>query len=190
MKKPTVRPRYDYGHEVPPLSRAVILNCARTIHDLVGYDLDKPFPILKFAEHVLPDLFPDFDWEIGKKDELGESFGVTYPHEHRIIIREDVYEAACDGNPFGRTVVAHECGHFLLHENVPMAMAKRSAANLPAYRSSEWQANAFAGALLMPAERIAVMNVADIASRYLVTSTAAKTQRDAVRKELARMGGR
>lgn len=44
---------------------------------------------------------------------------------------------------FSRMTVAHEVAHLLWHEKVPVSLARRRAGrDLPAYRTSEWQADA------------------------------------------------
>ena len=69
-----------------------------------------------------------------------------------------------NGYPRGRYFVAHELGHCLLHTDQLVRLAQMPKAQLAAlhwggqevaheaYRDTEWQANAFAGALLMPAQ--------------------------------------
>ena len=105
-------------------------------------------------------------------------FNETYPHRHIIRLREDVYEQAIAGDGFARMTLAHEVGHLLEHSDAPLAMARRPASDaVPAYRGSEWQANAFAGALLMPACRIVDMGEPSIASKYQVSITAATLQK-------------
>lgn len=178
---------HDYGWEVPPRSRRELLMHAHTIHEVLGYKGDSPFPILKLAEHVFYKVYEDYDFEVATEVELGDDLGKTFPDKHLIRIREDVYKAAVQGQGLARAVVAHECGHLLLHQNIPVAMARREATKeLPAYKSSEWQANAMAGALLMPASKIIDLSPAEIVERYGVSFSAAETQLRAVRKEVQR----
>ena len=60
---------------------------------------------------------------------------------------------------------------------------KQATKSAPAYRSSEWQANAFGGALLMPADKIIKLTPEQISALYNVTITAANTQLKAVKEK-------
>ena len=160
---------------------------AHVIHDLVGYKGNKPFPIVDFFEHGLSVLYGDqFDYEVVTSKELGEKFGETYPDKHLIRLREDVYNKAVDDDPFSRMTVAHEVGHLLLHEGIPRTLARKASRDIPAYKSSEWQANAFGGALLMPACKIIDLTPEEVSERYQVTIAAARIQCRAMGKEATR----
>ena len=56
-----------------------------------------------------------------------------------------------EGLPFSLTLMSillcHEMGHFLLHRDITFARARDE--DVPIYRDSEWQADTFAGALMM-----------------------------------------
>lgn len=187
MKKISFRDTHDYGVEVPPKSRMNLTMDAHAIHLLIGYKGDKPFPIAEFLERGLPVLYDDFELEVVTEGELGKKFGETYPDRHLIRLREDVYDQAASGDPFSRMTVAHEVGHLFEHEGVPRALARREASrSIPAYKSSEWQANAFAGALLMPACKIVDLSPEQVSEHYQVTITAAWTQCSAIAKEAKR----
>ncbi len=78
-----------------------------------------------------------------------------------ILLSEDWYQQLCDGHPRARYSVAHEFGHTVLHTNQLIRLAElnvasqvamhRGGSDHPPYMDTEWQANAFASALLMPA---------------------------------------
>ena len=175
---------HDYGVEVPPKSRMDLTKDAHAVHKLVGYKGDRPFPIVHFFELVLPLLYDDFDLEIVSTSDLGEKFGETYPDRHLIRLGEEIYDGAVGGDPFSRMTIAHEVGHLLEHEGVPRTLARNAASkSIPAYKSSEWQANAFAGALLMPASKILDLTPDKISEFFQVTKTAARTQCTAAAKE-------
>lgn len=70
------------------------------------------------------------------------------PQDSLIILREDVYEGAHEGNGRDRMTVAHEIGHLLMHKNIAFARAER--VEIRAFESSEWQAKCFSGELLSP----------------------------------------
>lgn len=183
MMIPLIKDQHDYGYEVPPCSRKQLVDHAHSIHKAVGYTGDGAFPILELVEFVFPAVYDDFNLEILPEAEMGDDFGLTFPDQHIIKLREDVYEAAASGHGFGRMVVAHESSHLLRHEKIPVSLARRKATKeIPSFRSSEWQANAMAGALLMPASKIIDMSVQEIIDKYKVTQAAAKTQLRKIRE--------
>lgn len=173
----------DRGFEVPPCSRLDLLLYADVIHSAVGYDGSAAFPILRFMEFILPQVYPDVACEVVPTGSLGDKFGETFPAEHLILLTQEVYDAAAAGDGFSRMTVAHEVAHLLWHEKVPISLArKRAGRELPAYRSSEWQANALAGALLMPIREVVRMEPYEVQEKYLVSATAARIQTVKARK--------
>lgn len=84
-----------------------------------------------------------------------------------IIASERTYEWLMQRHPRGAYFVAHELGHCILHTDqlVRLAMMPtnqqaafhRGRQSHEAYYDTEWQANAFASALLMPAGGIAAV---------------------------------
>lgn len=166
---------------VPPLSRFKVRGFAqqiRAIATAVGRGgAEARFDIVKFLDVIMPQLISDFVLEIVPKDEMGAAHGMTYPESHRIQIREDVYEGAANrGVGRDRQTMAHELGHYVLHSNVGLARAFADG-TVPRYRQSEWQADAFAGELLMDIRQIEGCNSpADLARRFGVSLEAATFQ--------------
>ncbi|WP_293824459.1 ImmA/IrrE family metallo-endopeptidase [uncultured Parolsenella sp.] len=184
MKKIDLADTHDYGVEVPPKSRRRLTLDAHLVHTAIEYRGDRSFPVIEFLECGLPLLFSDFEFEVLTKEEMGKKFGETYPDRHLVRLREDVYDGAVAGDPFSRMTAAHEIGPLFEHEGIPLALMRKEASrSVPAYKSSEWQANAFAGALLMPACKIVGLTAEEVSERYEVTITAAYTQRNAMLKE-------
>ena len=103
----------------------------------------------------------------GNVIELEDSEGFTkYDSDRRIIeilASAKTYDWLEQDYPRGGYFVAHELGHCLLHTDQLVRLAQTPAAQQAAfhrgwqvtaheiYRDTEWQANAFASALLMPA---------------------------------------
>jgi hypothetical protein len=93
------------------------------------------------------------------------------PESHRleVLLSTGSYESLCRGYPRPRYTVAHELGHVLLHTGEIIRLGQldarsqaamhRGAKEHPAYRDTEWQANAFASALLMPVAAIHAMRL-------------------------------
>ncbi|WP_114192496.1 ImmA/IrrE family metallo-endopeptidase [Edaphovirga cremea] len=110
---------------------------------------------MEVIEFALPQLIPGFMFEAGDINDMGGTHGLTYPQENRLILREDIYEGALNGNGRDRMTAAHELGHLLLHKNIAFARAAPGV-NIRAFESSEWQAKCFSGELLVPATHSAV----------------------------------
>lgn len=184
MKLTSMLQHRDYGYEVPPCSRKDLILHAHSLHRTLGYKGNCAFQILELIELVFPKIYNDFHFCILTKSEMGNNFGLTYPDKHTICLREDVYNDAVAGHGFSRMVASHEACHQLRHENIPLSLARRKATReTPPYTSSEWQANAMAGALLMPASKIINMSVQEIIDTYQVSELAAQIQLEKVKGE-------
>ncbi len=107
------------------------------------------------------------------------------PWEHTIIVRQDVYDVACEGVRRDRFTLAHELGHYLLHPNPGLArQAPVARESIPVYRSSEWQADYFAGSLLMPIELVKTCtSLEEIQERFGVSRDTARTHCQSYRRE-------
>jgi Zn-dependent peptidase ImmA (M78 family) len=159
-----------------PLSRSNIKSITKKIRDMLGLTNTIWFPIVEFLELVMPQIDPEFVLDIQTYDELGEYHGLTYPDEHKIIIREDVYKRAISGVGRDRLTIAHEIGHYLLHKKGAVVLARGSGEELPAYKDPEWQATAFAGELLVPSCLVRGMNVTRVTECCGVSYSAARKQ--------------
>lgn len=136
--------------------------------------------------------------------ELGESEGyVKYDKGRRIIeilASPQTYKWLEIGYPRGGFFVAHELGHCLLHTEQLVRLAKmpkseqaalhrgRRKVDHKAYQDTEWQANAFAAALLMPArgllelERSGELSLDIVAEHFHVSDQAATYRLDSYNK--------
>ena len=111
--------------------------------------------------------FPVFEFcEFALEDATGVVFGVEdLPpgvegrfEGNSLIIDSNVYEEAQEHDGRARFTLAHEVGHCVLHASELRTLNHPSQSfvqlhrrkSIPAYRDPEWQANRFAGALLMP----------------------------------------
>lgn len=134
------------GIKVPPRKKVDILHIASGIRSV--FQLKGVYVPIDNIYEVLPELLPGFNYEIVAKDELGTDEGRTYPNKRLILIREDVYEGACQGLGRDRFTMAHELGHLFLHTDVQFA---RDKPTMPSkiYMDSEWQADTFASGFLI-----------------------------------------
>lgn len=158
-------------------SRQNIRKLVMSIRQTCKLENDLYFPILRFVENVLPSIFDDFTFEVLPAKEMGECHGQTFPDEHIIRIRSDVYEGAADGIGRDRLTIAHEVGHLLLHHTESISFCRLSKnQKLPAYEDPEWQANCFGGELLAPSTLIKGMTVSEVAEKCGVSLDAAEIQ--------------
>lgn len=105
--------------------------------------------VVKAVEHNIA-----IGFEVVDQDELGGLYGLSIPDKGVIKITNPIYEDAVNGDKFARHVMAHELGHFVMHNS---GMSFASAAIGEIFRkeeSSEWQADIFADYLLAPVEHI------------------------------------
>lgn len=174
--------------EVSPRSRREIRSVADVFRDIARRALGEfgsQFPVVEALEWVLPELDPDFSFDYRPAEEMGEEHGLTIPSQHTIRLREDVYERACDGHGRDRMTVAHEIGHYFLHDQPAFARRENKKKEpLPAYRSAEWQASCFGAELLIFPQGLTVhMTVEEVAILRGVSTKAAEYQLDQYRKE-------
>lgn len=167
---------------VPPRSRAALRQTAGQLLEFCNVR-EPPVPIVNILEHDLTGI--GLVYEYASRSSMGDDHGRSYPDEGRIVIREDVYERACAGEGRDRLTIAHEIGHVVLHSGLPLSRSVTPSGPVRAYESSEWQANAFAGELLMPIDwvRALCQGPPDLAEVFCVSSSAAFTQWNALCRE-------
>ena len=133
----------------------------------------------------------------GSVIELNDSEGYAKYDRDRCVIEilasPKTYDWLETGFPRGGFFVAHELGHCLLHTDQLVRLAQMPKAQQAAlhrggqevahgaYRDTEWQANAFAGALLMPARGLLILeqnygelSPAIVGEHYHVSAEAAR----------------
>ena len=165
-----------FSYEVPPLSRDKIIDAAVNLRTALRIT-NQMFPILTVVEVLLPQIDEEFSFEVKDEAELGNQHGLTRPELKEMWIRDDVYEGARKGVGRDRFTIAHELGHYLLHNEPGLARTLKPKGSLPAYRCSEWQANSFAGALLIPTDvTLALRDPQAIAEACGVSLDAARVQ--------------
>lgn len=160
-----------------PLSRRAIRTVAKIFHKIMnteGY-----FDIIAFLERNMVDLDPEFVLEIVEDDKLPFAYAQSYPDKHLIQIRESVYYGAISNNGRDRFTLCHELGHYIFHgsENISYMRADRK---LEAYKSPEWQANTFAGELLVPENIAREKTVSEIVDQCKVSYAVAQIQKQEV----------
>lgn len=159
------------------LSRVQIRSIALQLRRLLGLENVLYIDVLQLLENVLTLI--GFDCEIIPVDEM-EQEALTVPDKNLILIREDVYNCAVQGQGRARFTIAHEIGHVLLHGSRSVRYAR---GEIPTYCDPEWQANAFAGEFLMAYHLVKDMPFQKIAEKCGTSLSAARYQSMQYNKE-------
>ncbi|WP_417788699.1 helix-turn-helix domain-containing protein [Terasakiella pusilla] len=157
------------GALVKPRSVKQIWKASETVRTVFANPDETAFPITEVLEFKLDKFDPDFCLDVCSVEDMGEDEGMAVPGLNLIRIREDVYEKAWDGDGRSRFTLAHELGHYLLHADIGLARSENSHDH-PIYRDSEWQADTFAGGLLLPSEVLNKCRDADEAAEKCQTT--------------------
>lgn len=163
------------GFRVNPLKKTTIMTFAQNARAAMNIP-----PGAFDAEHFLESLveygivYDVFD----KADALvpSEVEACWVPINRTLYIRDTVYDSICMGAARGRFTVAHELGHILLAHQ-PTVNREVAGTVIPHYANSEWQANTFASAFLMPEAEIQERNIKSataIAAHFKVSASAAE----------------
>ncbi|WP_437639393.1 ImmA/IrrE family metallo-endopeptidase [Sorangium sp. So ce854] len=123
-----------------------------------------PSPVLRFFDRVVPQAY-GFRPEV---DNLAPGLeGLTDPGARTVTLPPEVYSGLEDDDPRSRFTASHEVGHVVLHgqelarigtrlpNQTSIVLARRM--EIKAYNDPEWQADAFAGSLLMPATALMML---------------------------------
>ena len=123
-------------------------NKIRKLAKASGHIKNHYLDIAGFFEYLAGTLPDSFKFHVAEAREFPDQSyeGLTLP-DGRILIRENVYEGAHDGNGRDRFTMTHELLHWALHRD-EFAMA-RSSATVPTYKDPEWQANTGASLILI-----------------------------------------
>ena len=159
----------------PPMSTRKLLQCAQIVRKAAQKADELFFPVVHFLENFLHQFDEEFRLQILEEQEMPRNVYAYFdPVSDTMTIREDVYERACAGNPRDRFTIAHEIGHFFLHHRGFVLCREQDDKKIPVYCDPEWQANTFAGFLLMPPELVGDLTVNEIARKCGASVTAAR----------------
>ena len=122
-------------------------------HVLPNQPYDQPIPIDCLIDLNLPNVL-DYQLELTDAPMHIEGAAIiTSDGDKKIIIPENTFKMAMNGDSRSRFTLAHELGHIALkHYNGETVTGnlKMSKQHIPSFRDPEWQANTFAGAILVP----------------------------------------
>lgn len=165
----------NYVPAVAPLSRSNIERDAQRVIALHFPTLlteAKPFPVLHFFDHVLRD---EYGLDPGVEPLSDGVEGMTWP-DGRVLVSEDTYRGAASGNGRARFTIVHEAYHGIKHrQQIQRALVDAGElvlyrrTDLKPYLDPEWQANTFAGAVLMPEPIVRYLHARHKSPTYLAS---------------------
>lgn len=174
--------RRHRGLLVAAASTRMLWTFAENVRSVFVGEAHVCFPIMDVLEFRLPAIEEGFHLEVCSAAEMGVEEGLVIAGSKCIKLRDDVYEGAWNDVGRHRFTACHELGHYLLHRQV--AMARVSDDTHPVYRDAEWQADTFAGGLLMSTRHLAQLGCADTAAVQCgMTSMAARVMWSKYEKE-------
>lgn len=171
----------DHGYIVKPRGRVSLRSIAIKVRQ--AFNIEEPFlDIVRLLDVVLPAVYDQFEYQILEDAELDPDHARTYPEKKIIQVQQSVDKRARDFVGRDRFTLAHELGHLVLHQDADMGL-RRAKQSDKAYECSEWQANCFAGELLIPHTHINKSDsIEDIMDRFRVSYQAAGIQFDIYQK--------
>ena len=163
-----------FTYLAPPMSRAKIEDGTMAVRRLLGLT-DPFFDVARVLEYALDKLAPGFNFEVLEREIMGSRHGQMDPNQRSVALRQDVYEGLLAHNGRDRFTACHEIGHAVLHGRTLNRL--RPGQKPITYCDPEWQANEFAGALLMPAHMMRIIESIDEATNeFGVTRRAAEVR--------------
>lgn len=145
------------GFEVPQAPRVYVRTAAHVLIDHVRKQIGVPgdvFPIVRLIEYwgtecgsVPGEDMPNY--VVCDPHELPHGDAEFRVHENTIYIDRDVWDAASNGDPEARSVLAHETGHVVLKHYPAAGRYNHDYRVVQAETDSEHQANWFADELMM-----------------------------------------
>ncbi len=151
------------GILVPAMSTEAIRAFADKVRSAFVEDARIEFPIMDVLEFRMAELLDGFYIDVRDREAMGSDEGRVVAGKNAIALREDVYEGAWLGNGRDRFTASHEFAHFLLHRTVTMARVREDSDKV--YCDAEWQADTFAGTLLMSPRHLSQFGDADDAAQ-------------------------
>jgi hypothetical protein len=147
---------------------------------------EKSIDIRQLLEGGIKEYAPRFDWIVGddskfKGLEDAEAY-VDFSGSPLMVLREgtyaDLYEAKGTRLLQVRFIIAHEFGHFFLHQRSRKTLPRRKVKSSEQYKHNrvlELEANVFAGSFLVPTTGMALgMDANTIALRYQTSQSVAE----------------
>lgn len=161
-----------------PMSKKNVREIANAFREFLGIKNSKYVEVVKYLDKLV-DYDPLYDYEIVDDNEMEPSKQAdTDVINHKITIKQSVYDGACDGDKVDRMTIAHELGHYVMVCMLGIKFARNfnKKGYVETFRDPEWQATVFASEFLAPVDQIKYMSVKDISNEYGITERAARSQ--------------
>lgn len=176
--------RKRHGIVVPPMSTNTIRHFADKVRSAFVDDKDIEFPIMNVIEFQLEKILDAFYLDVRDAESMGDDEGrlIVHGRGFALALREDVYAGAWRRNGRDRFTACHELGHLLMHRTVTLPRTREESE--PIFVDAEWQADTFAGTLLMSPRHLGrFMDSDDGAKLCGMTGAAAKVMWSKYRDE-------
>ena len=174
---PTSPRSYANIERMAALARAALVPGKESTEALPGVMLFEQLDNYRIGHRML------LDYQVKPLPAEVEALTQYEPSGGKIIVTlsTETYSALECENRRARITLSHEIGHVVLHSDLLMKLAEiphREAAlrrgnwpKFPVYKDTEWQAYAFASALLAPAEGLAILEGRGRLSSTVVSET-------------------
>ena len=172
------------GIVAPPQSTNSLRDFADKVRTAFVDDGEIEFPIMNVIEFQLEKILDGFYLDVREPEAMGEDEGrlIVYGKGFALALRLDVYLGAWRGNGRDRFTACHELGHLLMHRTVTLPRTREDSE--PIFVDAEWQADEFAGTLLMSPRHLGrFMDIDDAAKLCRMTGAAAKVMWSKYQKE-------
>ena len=150
------------GLLVEAASTRALWDVAERVRSVFVHDDEVFFPIMDVLEFRLPTVQEGFYLDVCSHTEMGNEEGLVFASSNCVKLRQDVYEGAWQDVGRHRFTACHELCHYILHRQV--AFPRTRDESHPVYRDAEWQADTFAGGLLMSRRHLAALGTAENAA--------------------------
>jgi hypothetical protein len=150
------------GMYVPPMSTRTLRGVAEQIRDIFVEPGQVEFPIMDVLEFRFSQLVPDFVFDVQDREAMGHDEGRVLAGSNTLILRQDIYEGAWNGVGRDRFTACHELAHYVLHRQVGFSRTRDDSDKI--YCDAEWQADTFAGTLLMSPRHLRALSGPDAAA--------------------------
>ncbi len=166
-------------YKTRPASRELLRQLASVFRELFGVGKGGRFPVMEALEKF-PEVFADSYFRIVDEDELpvtvAAQCNALSGGGFEILIKQSVYDGAYRGVGAYRDHIVHELCHAFLYSIgfTPAMDMSYSKDDYPRFCSSEWQAKALCGEVMMPYEETESLSKKKIEEYYGVSKTQAK----------------
>ena len=158
-----------------PLSVKDISLIASNTRKKYNIDLDQAFPILEYLDYLFSEGLLSIQLLDDNDPYLDKNTPAIYnAKDNFIYIKESVLEEVENGNYRSTFTLAHELFHYLQHQVLGFEFVE--VEDRKTYEDPEWQANEFAGELLVPKAYLD-LDDNDLVNRFKVTMECVLTRK-------------